>query len=256
MRLWNDLERVSQKLCAPLCVSLWNDLSDPVFDGVGPAGLFCLLLFYLLLPSMGWLYGVGVFGLIECSHSLPATYTHTSMCSVYMMCNAHYTRRCVQYRVCNTHYTPRYVESWVYITHTRFDAGVCIICTMHTLNSIKHTQISAKIYICIVFTQAGVWKKHKDFASTISPKHTTKLSVLIQVILSVRVRHLLLLKHLFFNVITSPKYPSHVSMTFKLLCLRGHFVFISFQFLHKLCYASINRPGSSDTPHIVLAFLK
>ena len=34
--------------------------------------LFCLLLFYILLPSMGWLCGVGVFGLIECSHSLPA----------------------------------------------------------------------------------------------------------------------------------------------------------------------------------------
>ena len=30
--------------------------------------LFCLLLFYLL-PSMGWLCGVGVFGLIECCHS-------------------------------------------------------------------------------------------------------------------------------------------------------------------------------------------
>ena len=61
----------------PLSVSLWNDLSDPVFDGVGLAGttaepmlscwhnlliLLCILLFYLLLPSMGWLYGVGVFG--------------------------------------------------------------------------------------------------------------------------------------------------------------------------------------------------
>ena len=52
-----------------LSVSLWNDLSDPVFDGVGLAGfksraklscwhdllsIWCLLLFYLLLlPSMG-----------------------------------------------------------------------------------------------------------------------------------------------------------------------------------------------------------
>ena len=36
--------------------------------------LFCLLLFYLL-PSMGWLCGVGVFGLIECSHSLPALHS-------------------------------------------------------------------------------------------------------------------------------------------------------------------------------------
>ena len=61
----------------PLSVSLWNDLSALVFDGVGLAGfksranascwevllfLFCLLLFYLFLPSMGWLCGV-VFGL-------------------------------------------------------------------------------------------------------------------------------------------------------------------------------------------------
>ena len=28
--------------------------------------IFCLLLFYLFHPSMGWLCGVGVFGLIEC----------------------------------------------------------------------------------------------------------------------------------------------------------------------------------------------
>ena len=43
-------------------LSCWHDL---LF-------LLCLLLFYLLLPSMCWLCGVGVFGLIECSHSLPA----------------------------------------------------------------------------------------------------------------------------------------------------------------------------------------
>ena len=44
-------------------LSCWHDL---LF-------LWCLLLFYLLLlSSMGWLCGVGVFGLIECSHSLPA----------------------------------------------------------------------------------------------------------------------------------------------------------------------------------------
>ena len=35
--------------------------------------LFCLSLFYLFLPSMGWL--VGVFELIECSHSLPALHS-------------------------------------------------------------------------------------------------------------------------------------------------------------------------------------
>ena len=44
-------------------LSCWHDLL--LF-------LFCLLLFFLFLPSMGWLCGVGVFGLIECSHSLPA----------------------------------------------------------------------------------------------------------------------------------------------------------------------------------------
>ena len=41
-------------------LSRWHDL---LF-------LFCLLLFYLFLPSIGWLCGVVVFGLIECSHSL------------------------------------------------------------------------------------------------------------------------------------------------------------------------------------------
>ena len=46
-------------------LSCWHDLFF----------LFCLLLFYLLLPSMGWLCGVGVFGLIECSHSLPALHS-------------------------------------------------------------------------------------------------------------------------------------------------------------------------------------
>ena len=65
----------------PLSVSLWNDLSDPVFDGVGLAGCFIFfcsifyLLFYLFLPSMGWLCGAGFFGLIECSHSLPALHS-------------------------------------------------------------------------------------------------------------------------------------------------------------------------------------
>ena len=46
-------------------LSCWHDL---LF-------LFCLLLFYLFLPSMGWLCGVGVFGLIDCSHSLPALHS-------------------------------------------------------------------------------------------------------------------------------------------------------------------------------------
>ena len=73
--------RTSQyrRTSVPLSVSLWNDLSDPVFDAVGLRVLraqpmlscwhdllflFRLLLFYLFLFSMGWLCGVGVFGLI------------------------------------------------------------------------------------------------------------------------------------------------------------------------------------------------
>ena len=44
-------------------LSCWHDL---LF-------LFCLLIFFLLLLlSMAWLCGVGVFGLIKCYHSLPA----------------------------------------------------------------------------------------------------------------------------------------------------------------------------------------
>ena len=46
-------------------LSCWHDL---LFR-------FCLLLFYLFLPSMGWLCGIGVFGLIECPHSLPALHS-------------------------------------------------------------------------------------------------------------------------------------------------------------------------------------
>ena len=86
-RCWTSQYRRS---FVPLSVSLWNDLSDPVFDGgdwrVSRAEpmlscwhdlifLFCLLLFYLFLPSMGWLCGVGVFGLIECPHSLLALHS-------------------------------------------------------------------------------------------------------------------------------------------------------------------------------------
>ena len=48
-------------------LSCWHDL---LF-------LYCLLLFYLLLllPSMGWLCGVGFFGLTEFSDSLPALHS-------------------------------------------------------------------------------------------------------------------------------------------------------------------------------------
>ena len=66
-----------------LCQYLWNDLGDPVFDGVGLAGFKSLtnafLLAYLLAPflspavlavlffhSLGWYCGPGVFGLIGC----------------------------------------------------------------------------------------------------------------------------------------------------------------------------------------------
>ena len=63
----------------PLSVSLWNDLSDPVFDGVGLAGFksranafflpscslpFCRL--FSLSPSFYGIVGAGVFGLIGC----------------------------------------------------------------------------------------------------------------------------------------------------------------------------------------------
>ena len=46
-------------------LSCWHDL---LF-------LWCFLLFYLLLPSMSSLCGVEVFGLIECSPSLPALHS-------------------------------------------------------------------------------------------------------------------------------------------------------------------------------------
>ena len=68
----------------PLSVSLWNDLANPVFNGVGLAGFksranafllayaaLSLLLSYTLFPclfflSIDWYYWAGVFGLIGC----------------------------------------------------------------------------------------------------------------------------------------------------------------------------------------------
>ena len=67
----------------PFSVSLWNDLGDPVFDGVGLASFksmansFLLVLLlapfltstvfpFLFFPFMGWYCGAGVFGLIGC----------------------------------------------------------------------------------------------------------------------------------------------------------------------------------------------
>ena len=79
------------RIFVPLSVSLWNDLSDPVFDGVGLAGFksranaFLLAWFPLSLVSPtilssssafhGLVVWVGVFGLIECCHSLPALHS-------------------------------------------------------------------------------------------------------------------------------------------------------------------------------------
>ena len=76
----------------PLSVSLWNGTilvtlllmvwdwqvsrAEPMLSSWHDLlFIFCLLLFYLFLPSMCWLCGVGVFGLIECSHSLPALHS-------------------------------------------------------------------------------------------------------------------------------------------------------------------------------------
>ena len=47
--------------------------------------LFCPLLFYLFLPSMGWLCAVGVFGLIECSHFLPALHNGLQLMMIMIM---------------------------------------------------------------------------------------------------------------------------------------------------------------------------
>ena len=63
-----------------LCLMVWNwqvSRAEPMLSCWHDLlFLWCLLLFYLLLlPSMGWFCGVGVFGLIECSHSLPALHS-------------------------------------------------------------------------------------------------------------------------------------------------------------------------------------
>ena len=70
----------------PLFLSLWNDLSDPVFDGVRLAGfksranallltLYALSLLSPTILSSSSFYGLVVWGwvvrLIECFHSLP-----------------------------------------------------------------------------------------------------------------------------------------------------------------------------------------
>ena len=61
----------------PLSVSLWNDLANPVIDGVGLAGFkskanaffYSLLLFFFFSSfclQLGWYCGAEVFGLIGC----------------------------------------------------------------------------------------------------------------------------------------------------------------------------------------------
>ena len=45
------------------------------FLGIICSFFFYLLLFYIFLPSRGWLCRVGVFGLIECPHSLQALHS-------------------------------------------------------------------------------------------------------------------------------------------------------------------------------------
>ena len=62
-----------------LCLMVWDWLvsrAEPILSCWHDLlFLFCLLLFYLFLHSMGWLCGVVVFGLIEYSHSLPALHS-------------------------------------------------------------------------------------------------------------------------------------------------------------------------------------
>ena len=77
--------RTSQyhRTIVPLSLTLWNHLGDCVFDGEGwrvlraePIRscwtnlLFLAVSYYFLLPCVGWFCGVGVFELIDCSHSL------------------------------------------------------------------------------------------------------------------------------------------------------------------------------------------
>ena len=61
-------------------LSCWHDL---LF-------LCCLILFCLLLPSMCWLCGVGVFGQIECSHSLPALHSGLQIIIIIIISIVHY----------------------------------------------------------------------------------------------------------------------------------------------------------------------
>ena len=72
--------RTSQDLVSfiPLSVSLWNNLADPVFYGVGLAGfksranafsnlLYSVFILFFNFSSSCWYCGAGVFGLIGCT---------------------------------------------------------------------------------------------------------------------------------------------------------------------------------------------
>ena len=65
-----------ETILVALCLMVWDWLvsrAEPMLSCCHDLLFhFCLLLFYVFLPSMRWLCGVGVFGLIECPHSLPA----------------------------------------------------------------------------------------------------------------------------------------------------------------------------------------
>ena len=114
--LWSHIGTLMRRLTAdliPLSVSLWNDLANPVFDGVGLAGsksranasLLALAALSLLLSStlfpflvflfIGWYCGAGVFGLIGCislylSLALPTSFNNNN--NIYVqMCNLSYT---------------------------------------------------------------------------------------------------------------------------------------------------------------------
>lgn len=90
LRLLTDRTASYRWTFVPLAVFLWDDLDALMFGGAGLTGIksrvntfllagytlsFCLPLFFRFLPSVFLLYWVGVFGLIECLHSLPALHS-------------------------------------------------------------------------------------------------------------------------------------------------------------------------------------
>ena len=76
------LSNAAGPLIVPLSVPLWNGFDDVRLEGfTSRANAFLLAQFDLsflsptvfsFIHSTGWLYKVGVFGLTECSQSLPA----------------------------------------------------------------------------------------------------------------------------------------------------------------------------------------